>query len=68
MPRARKAVRQDFAFFQALLKFYADNRGRIRQRYKQLTKQILDFNDPDLRVDAFLRRPQVEARGIYVVL
>lgn len=68
MPKGKKAVRQDFAFFQALLKFYADNRGRIRQRYKQLTKQILDFNDPDLRTDAFLRRPQFEALEIYVFL
>lgn len=68
MVRGKKAVRQDFAFFQALLKFYADNRGRIRQRYKQLTKQVLDFNDPDLRTDAFLRRPQFEALEIYVFL
>ena len=68
MARRKKAVRQDFAFFQALLKFYADNRGKIRQRYKQLTKQILDFNDPDLRVDAYLRRPQFEALEIYVFL
>lgn len=68
MGREKKAIRQDFAFFQALLKFYADNRGRIRQRYKQLTKQILDFNDPDLRTEAFLRRPQFEALEIYVFL
>lgn len=68
MAKVKKAVRQDFAFFQALLKFYIDNRGRIRQRYKQLTKQILDFNDPDLRTDAYLRRPQFEALEIYVFL
>lgn len=68
MAKAQKTVRQDFAFFRALLKFYADNRGRIRQRYKQLTKQILDFNDPDLRTDAYLRRPQFEALEIYVFL
>jgi hypothetical protein len=68
MAKGKKAVRQDFAFFRALLKFYADNRGRIRQRYRQLTKQILDFNDPDLRTEAFLRRPQFEALEIYVFL
>ena len=68
MAKAKRAVRQDFAFFQALLKFYTDNRGRIRQRYKQLTKQILDFNDPELRADAFLRKPQFEALEIYVFL
>lgn len=68
MAKAKKTVRQDFAFFQALLKFYSDNRGRIRQSYKQLTKQILDFNDPVLRTDAYLRKPQFEALEIYVFL
>lgn len=68
MAKGKKTVRQDFAFFQALRKFYTDNRGRIRPRYKQLTKQILDFNDPDLRRDAFLRRPQFEALEMYVFL
>lgn len=68
MAKAKKTVRQDFAFFQALLKFYADNRGRIRQRYKQLSKQLLDFNDPELRTDTFLRKPQFEALEIYVFL
>jgi len=68
MAKAKKTVRQDFAFFQALLKFYADNRGRIRQHYKQLSKQLLDFNDPELRTDAFLRKPQFEAFEIYVFL
>lgn len=68
MAKGKKTVRQDFAFFQALLKFYTDNRGTIRKRYKQLSKQILDFNDPDLRMDAFLRKPQFEALEIYVFL
>ncbi len=68
MPRAKKTVRQDFAFFQALLNFYTDNKGTIRRRYKQLTKQFLDFNDPELRSDAFLRQPQFEALEMYVFL
>ena len=68
MPRGKKTVRQDFAFFQALLNFYTDNKGTIRRRYKQLTKQFLDFNDPELRSDAFLRQPQFEALEIYVFL
>ncbi|UVI38240.1 TnsA endonuclease N-terminal domain-containing protein [Qipengyuania spongiae] len=68
MAKGKKTVRQDFAFFQALLKFYTDNRGTIRKRYKQLTKQLLDFNDPELRTDAFLRKPQFEALEIYVFL
>ncbi len=68
MPKGSKTIRQDFAFFQALLNFYADNSGMIRRRYKQLTKQFLDFNDPELRSDAYLRQPQFEALEIYVFL
>ncbi|GGB67530.1 DEAD/DEAH box helicase family protein [Henriciella pelagia] len=67
MPKA-KSIRQDFAFFQALQNFYADNKGTIRRRYKLLTRQILDFNDPELRADAFLRQPQFEALEAYVFL
>lgn len=68
MAKGKKTVRQDFAFFQALLKFYTDNRGTIRKGYKQLSKQLLDFNDPELRMDAYLRKPQFEALEIYVFL
>ena len=68
MAKARKTIRQDFAFFQALLNFYTDQKGTIRRRYKQLSKQVLDFNDPELRSDAYLRQPQFEALEIYVFL
>ncbi|KAK0350046.1 hypothetical protein LTR94_030610, partial [Friedmanniomyces endolithicus] len=68
MAKGKKTIRQDFAFFQALLQFYTSNRGTIRKRYKQLSKQLLDFNDPELRTDAFLRKPQFEALEIYVFL
>lgn len=68
MAKAKKTIVQDFAFFQALLNFYLANRGSIRRHYKQLSKHILDFNNPDLRRDAFLRRPQFEALEIYVFL
>jgi len=68
MAKGKKTIRQDFAFFQALLKFSTDNRGAIRKGYKQLSKQFLDFNDPELRTDAFLRKPQFEALEIYVFL
>lgn len=69
MAKGKKGtIRQDFAFFQALYNFYTANRGTIRRRYKQLTKQILDFNDPELRGDAYLRQPQFEALEIYVFL
>ena len=67
MPR-KKTVRQDFAFFHALHHFIQGNKGAIRRKYRQLTKHILDFNDPDLRSDAFLRRPQYEAFETYVFL
>lgn len=68
MGKGKKTIRQDFAFFQALLNFYTINRGTIRKGYKQLSKQVLDFNDPELRTDAFLRKPQFEALEIYVFL
>lgn len=68
MPKGKKTIRQDFAFFQALLNFHVDNKGAIRRHYKQLTKQILDFNDPELRRDAYLRQPQFQALEIYVFL
>lgn len=68
MAKGTKTIRQDFAFFQALLNFYTDNKGTIRRRYKQLTRQVLDFNDPELRGDAYLRQPQFEALEIYFFL
>lgn len=68
MARTPATIRQDFAFFQALTNFHHANRGRIRNRYRQLTRHLLDFNDPALRADAFLRQPQFEALEIYVFL
>lgn len=68
MARTPAMIRQDFAFFQALANFHHANRGRIRNRYRQLTRHLLDFNDPALRADAFLRQPQFEALEIYVFL
>lgn len=68
MPRkSSKAVNLDFAFFTHLLSFYQQNKGRIRQNYRTLTKRILDYNDPE-NSNAFLRRPQFEALEIYVFL
>jgi hypothetical protein len=66
--KAKKTIQQDFAFFHALLNFHTQNKGRIRQHFKQLTKQVLDFNNRELRQDAFLRQPQYEALEIYVFL
>lgn len=58
----------DFAFFHFLWRFYQDNRGAIRQNYKELTRKFLDFNNPDKNSKAFLRQPQFEALETYVFL
>ena len=65
---SKKTVKPDFAFFHALHHFIQANKHVIRRRYRQLSKHLLDFNDPDLRADAFLRRPQFEAFETYVFL
>lgn len=62
------SVSLDFAFFNFLWLFYNENRGKIRQNYRDLTKKFLDYNDPSKRQNAFLRRPQFEALEIYVFL
>jgi len=54
-------------FFHYLWSFYNDNKGRIRAHYKDLTKRILDYGDPD-NAGAFLRKPQYEAFEMYVFL
>lgn len=58
----------DFAFFRFLWRFYQDNRGAIRQNYKELTRKFLDFNNPERNPKAFLRQPQFEALETYVFL
>ena len=63
----RKSIDIDFAFYAYLRRFYLENRGRIRQHYRDLTKKYLDFNNPD-NAGAFLRRPQFEALEMYVFL
>ena len=48
MARAsRNQINLDFAFFTYLRIFYNENRGRIRQRFRDLSKKFLDFNDPE---------------------
>ena len=58
----------NFAFFRFLWQFYKDNRGAIRQNYKELTRKFLDFNNPERNPKAFLREPQFEALETYVFL
>jgi superfamily II DNA or RNA helicase len=67
MAKKTQNVNLDFAFFLHLLNFYQQNKGRIRQNYKALSKRFLDFNDPT-NSNAFLRLPQFEALEIYVFL
>ena len=62
----RTQINIDFAFFTYLRIFYNENRGRIRNRYRDLSKKFLDFNDPES--GAFLRQPQFEALEMYVFL
>lgn len=66
---AKKNVQTSvFAFFDFLQQFYNKNKGRIRNRYKDLTKKFLDYNDREKNPKAYLRAPQFEALEIYVFL
>lgn len=64
----QKIEQSSFAFFDFLRQFYTQNRGRIRNRYKDLTKKFLDYNDKSKNPNAYLREPQFEALEIYVFL
>lgn len=64
----RVAVQSSFAFFDFLRQFYIQNKGRIRNRYKDLAKKFLDYNDKSKNFNAYLRAPQFEALEIYVFL
>lgn len=64
----RVTVQSSFAFFDFLRQFYIQNKGRIRNRYKDLTKKFLDYNDKSKNFNAYLRAPQFEALEIYVFL
>ena len=63
---AKQSFQSDFAFYGALWDFYVQNRGKIRSRYKDLTRKFLAYNDPSENTSAFLRRPQFEALEMYV--
>ncbi|MFV0283717.1 MAG: TnsA endonuclease N-terminal domain-containing protein [Castellaniella sp.] len=58
----------NFAFFRFLWQFQQDNRGKLRQSYRELTRKYLDFNNPDGNPKSFLRQPQFEALETYVFL
>lgn len=61
-----KEVGMEFAFFEFLRSFYIENKGIIRNRYREITKKYLDYNDKEKNPDAFLRKPQFEALEMYV--
>jgi type III restriction enzyme len=67
MPKKSARVENNFPFYQHLLAFYRENRGRIRQHYRELSRKYLDYNSPD-NAHAFLRQPQFEALEMYVFL
>ena len=67
MARAtRNQIDLDFTFFTYLHRFYTENRGRIRNHFRDLSKKFIDFNDP--KSGAFLRQPQFEALEMYIFL
>ena len=57
----------NFTFYEHLRAFYLENRGRIRQHYRELSRKYIDFNDPQ-NATAFLWLPQFEALEMYVFL
>jgi len=68
---AKKTVKtfsEEFSFYEQLWGFYQDARGKIRSRYKVLTKAFLDYNDRKERPEAYLRPPQFEALEMYVFI
>ena len=65
--RTNNGLDLTFTFYENLRAFYLENRGRIRQNYRELSRKYIDFNDPE-NANAFLRQPQFEALEIYVFL
>lgn len=60
------AYDEQWAFYEQLRHYYLQNKGRIRNNYKQITKKLLDYNDRSVTPGAFLRPPQFEAFEMYV--
>lgn len=57
----------EFTFYNYLYTYYNQNKGKIRSYYKELTKKILDYNNP-VNACSWLRVPQYEALEIYIFL
>ena len=54
-------------FFEYLWIFHQANRAQIRSTYNDITKRLLDFNDPS-NAAHFLREPQYQAFEMYIFL
>jgi hypothetical protein len=65
--KVQNSIDPNFAFYTELYYFYQENKGSIRQHYKQISKRFLDYNNPE-NVDSYLRLPQYEALEIYIFL
>src|SRR5260370_10921352 len=61
------AIQDTFPFYAPLRDFYVQNRGRIRQHYRELSRKYLDFNSAE-NANACLRQPQFEALEMYIFL
>ena len=61
-----KKQKNDYPFYQALREFYEEKKPSIRRHFKDVSKKILDYNDKNIRSEAFLRTPQFEALEMYV--
>ena len=59
---------EQFAFYEQLWGFYQDARGKIRSRYKALTRAFLNYNDKNVRPEAYLYTPQFEALEMYIFI
>lgn len=65
---AKKVIRADYPFYDALRTFYKSGKGMIRRNYRDVSRKLLDYNDKSKNPDAFLREPQFEALEIYVFI
>ena len=58
------SLRNDFNFFTALTQFYRNRRLKMKSKYKNISKQFLNFNEEN----GFLRTPQLEALEMYIFI
>lgn len=54
---------EQYSLFTNLLNYYEQNKGRIKKKYRRISKVFLDYNE-----DHYLREPQFKALEIYVFL